>query len=162
MMTSQRRRNCSEINVRANLAMSELGLGRAAMATVCSVIGMPPPTAQSGWDMHSKNISNALESILEEECSNSAKKLRQYLQDDNSGMQDDDAIIDVVVSYDGTWHHRGFKSSQGVGIVISIDTGEILDAEVVSKTCEICQRSFLDRKSAEFESWEQKHKESGQ
>ena len=144
------------------MAMSELGLGRAAMATVCSVIGMPPPTAQSGWDMHSKNISNALESILEEECSNSAKKLRQYLQDDNSGMQDDDAIIDVVVSYDGTWHHRGFKSSQGVGIVISIDTGEILDAEVVSKTCEICQRSTLDRKSAEFESWEQKHKESGQ
>ena len=36
----------------------------------------------------------------------------------------------MAVSYDGTWHHRGFKSCHGVGIVVSIDNREILD-EVV-------------------------------
>ena len=48
-----------------------------------------------------------------------------------------DGIIDVVISYDGTWHHRGFKSSHGVGVVMSVDAGEILDAAVISKSCEI-------------------------
>ena len=32
-------------------------------------------------------------------------------------------ILDVAVSYDGTWHKRGFVSNHGVGVVISMDTG---------------------------------------
>ena len=51
----------------------------------------------------------------------------------------EDNTIDVAVFYDGTWHYKSFKSCHGVGIMVSIDTGEILDAEVISKTCETCQ-----------------------
>ena len=162
MSTSQKRKNCNEIDVRANLAMSELGLGREGMVTFCSVLGMPPPSAQNSWNMHSHNLSSVLEVVLEEEYTKSARKLRQYLhQDDSSMLEDDENVLDVLVSYDGTWHHRRFKSSQGVGIVISIDTGEVLDAEVISKTCEVCQRSCLGKTASEFQNWQQKHKESG-
>ena len=52
MATSPRKRNCNEINVRANLAFSELGLGWEALATFCSIIGMPPPSAPSSWSNH--------------------------------------------------------------------------------------------------------------
>jgi len=162
MMTSERKRNCNEINVRANLAMCELGFGREGMSTLCSVFGMPPPSASSSWDKHNSTISSALQVVLEREYANAATKLRECLRKDDSSVPvDNNSIIDVVVSYDGTWHHRGFKSSQDVGVVISVDTGEALDAKVISKTCEICQRSKLDKSSTDFETRQQQHKDSG-
>ena len=42
MATSQRSKNSHEINVIANLAMANLGLGREAMAAISCIIGMPP------------------------------------------------------------------------------------------------------------------------
>ena len=47
-------------------------------------------------------------------------------------------ILDVAVSYDGTWHKRGFVSNHGMGVVISMDMGEVLDREVLSKFCQAC------------------------
>lgn len=162
MLTSPKTKNSKEINIRANLAMSELGLARTGMQTICSVIGMPPPAYQNSWDMCNKTICSALEEALSKEYERSGKKLRQHLgEEDSSILDNSDPILDVVVSYDGTWHHRGFKSSQGVGVVMSVDTGEILDAEVISKVCETCQRSTLDKNSPEYALWLQQHKESG-
>ena len=139
--------------------MSELGLGREGMATLCSIFGMPPPSAQSSCDMHSKTISTALKVVLEKEYATSSMRFRQCLGEDDSNVSlQSDNIIDVVVSFDGTWHHRGFKSSQDVGVVISVDTGEILNAEIVSNTCEACQRSVLDKTFVDFQNWQEQHK----
>ncbi|KAL8571645.1 hypothetical protein ACOMHN_065400 [Nucella lapillus] len=41
--------------------------------------------------------------------------------DERDGSDDDD-IVDVTVSFDGTWHKRGFTSNYGVGIVIDVVT----------------------------------------
>lgn len=54
-----------------------------------------------------------------------------------SSNETDDAI-DIPVSYDGAWHRRGRNSHFGVGIVISVDTGHVLDSYVVSNLCYIC------------------------
>ena len=51
-MCTSKKKNVHEINVKANLAMAELGMGRQAMTTFCSIIGMPPPSSQSRWDKH--------------------------------------------------------------------------------------------------------------
>ena len=69
--------------------------------------------------------------------------------------------IDVAVFYDGTWHHRGFQSCHGVGIAGSIDTEEILDAEIICKTCKTCQRSPYPKDSAECKQWQKKHISEG-
>ena len=156
METSKKDKNVHEVSTRANLAMAELDLGREAMATIRSVFGMPPPLATSNWKTHNENPSEVLTSNLEEQFKHAGKNLRKCLQNDNADIGEDD-VIDVVVSYDRTWHHRGFKSSHGIGIVTSVDIGEILDAEVISKTCEICQHSKLDKTSSEFELWQQNH-----
>ncbi|GFT90532.1 uncharacterized protein TNCV_1663791 [Trichonephila clavipes] len=42
-------------------------------------------------------------------------------------------IIDVNVSYDGTWQKRGHTSNLGLGIIIDILSGLVLDFEVLSK-----------------------------
>ena len=45
----------------------------------------------------------------------------------------EDGITDIAVSGDGTVRKRGFKSSCGVVSVISLITGKVLDAEIMSK-----------------------------
>lgn len=38
--------------------------------------------------------------------------------------EDEDAIIDIHVSFDGTWHKRGFTSNYGIGVSIGAGTSE--------------------------------------
>ena len=71
-----------------------------------------------------------------------------------------DDIVDVAVSYDGTWHKRGYTSNHGVGVVIALETGEVLDREVLSKVCKACQhRKGWDRDGEEFKKWWDGHKD---
>ena len=161
MTTSKRKKQCHEVNVKANLAMAELGQGREAMATVCSIFGMPPPSSKSSWEMHNETLSSAVSSACDIQLKTAAKNLRHELSKDDPTIEEDN-VIDVAVSFDGTWHHRGFKSSHGVGVVISVDTGEVLDAEVISKTCHTCQRSSVSKNAEEFKQWQEKHIKDGE
>ena len=75
MYTSKKKKSIHEINVKTNLAMAELGMGRQTMTTFCSIIGMPPPSSQSGWDKHSQNLSIALTSVVDDQLQLAAKNL---------------------------------------------------------------------------------------
>ncbi|GFW87673.1 uncharacterized protein TNCV_4486381 [Trichonephila clavipes] len=44
-----------------------------------------------------------------------------------------------VVSVDGSWQRRGHMSLNGCVSVISIDTGKILDLEVMTQYCKMCE-----------------------
>ena len=70
MSTSQKRKTVMKINVHANSAMSELELGTEGMVTLCSVLGMPPPSAQSSWDIKIKKIKSSLYSPYHAEACN--------------------------------------------------------------------------------------------
>ncbi|KAK4290786.1 hypothetical protein Pmani_036345 [Petrolisthes manimaculis] len=47
-------------------------------------------------------------------------------------------LLDITVSYDGTWMTRGHSSHIGVGFVVEVDTGFIIDREVISNFCQVC------------------------
>ena len=47
-------------------------------------------------------------------------------------------ITDVAVSCDGTWQRRGFKSLNGAVACISMESGKVLDIEVMSRYCQSC------------------------
>ena len=49
-----------------------------------------------------------------------------------------DEILDISVSYDGSWSKRGFTSKIGVGFVVDSYTNLILDFSVMSKFCGVC------------------------
>ncbi|XP_070178777.1 uncharacterized protein [Littorina saxatilis] len=78
-------------------------------------------------------------------------------EDDNDAIDND--IVDVWVSFDGTWHKRGFTSNYGVGIVIDVHTGLVLDFIVLSKYCHACalnkKRNMTDE---EREEWKREHR----
>ena len=116
-----------DINRRTNFAMGELGLGREALATICEILNMPPPVSDSAYQKHNRSVNLATRKVLEERLNDAGHQVRTFLQKD-------DTEIDVAVSFDGTWSKRGFTANYGVGIVISADTGEVLDYVVLSKS----------------------------
>ncbi|GFU43961.1 uncharacterized protein TNCV_1079601 [Trichonephila clavipes] len=73
-------------------------------------------------------------------------------------------IIDITVSYDGTWHKRGHTSLYGIGIVIDIMTSLVVDFEVLSKYCHECSMAeqYLVEASPEFQIRKSGHPEKCQ
>ena len=64
------------------------------------------------------------------------------------GDKNDEETCDIDVSCDGTWQRRGYSSLNGVLAIISVDTGKVIDYEVVSKKCAQCT-SWGSRKDTE-------------
>ncbi|KAG0428678.1 hypothetical protein HPB47_024356 [Ixodes persulcatus] len=74
------------------------------------------------------------------------------------GAGDSDELVDVAVSFDGTWHKRGHTSHFGLGAAIDLDSGLVLDFAVQSNYCHGCS---LGPKLAEekHEEWMETHRE---
>ena len=56
---------------------------------------------------------------------------------------DEDTVINIPVSFDGTWPRRGYTANHGIGFVISAATGKVLDCEVISKVCNTCKKKII-------------------
>ena len=150
-----------EVNCRAGYGISEIGVGREGLATFCGIMGMPPPSEPTAWHAQIKSINNAANSEFEKEAKRAAVRLRKVLKNETEALEQLDPenfsqVVNVAVSFDGTWHHRGFKSFHGVGVVMSVDTGDVLDVAILSKDCSIC----LNNKNAD-EDWKDQHAKSG-
>ena len=50
-------------------------------------------------------------------------------------------VLDIAVSYDGTWQKRGHTSKHGLGVVIEVTTGRAVDYHVMSSFCQVCKKS---------------------
>lgn len=72
-------------------------------------------------------------------------------------------ILEIAVSYDGSWQKRGHTSLFGIGVVVDLLTGLVVDFFIVSKYCHMCAitQAELDPDSPEYKIWEEGHKEDG-
>lgn len=84
-----------------------------------------------------------------------AEELRSLMMEENNSLKADDNI-EVCVSFDGTWSKRGFTANHGIGVVISMDTGKVLDRITLSKLCGPCSKQ--DQADENFEAWYDNHK----
>ena len=50
----------------------------------------------------------------------------------------DDGCVSADVSFEGSWHRRGYKSNFGIGAIVQGDTGLVLDYKTASKYCQMC------------------------
>ena len=69
-------------------------------------------------------------------------------------------MADIGVSVDGTWQRRGYSSLNGVVVAISIDTGKILDLEILTRYCRQCeiQNKLLKDNIEALNAWKENHK----
>lgn len=95
-------------NVRFVYTMRQLGKGRQAARRFCK---------------------HALQEVAQDSMCNAAKEVKDMKSVANS-VRDDP--VDCGVSVDGTWQKRGHSSLNGAVAVLSIDTGKVLDIELMS------------------------------
>lgn len=67
-------------------------------------------------------------------------------------------VIDISVSFDGTWHKRGYTSLHGVGVCIDVLTGLVIDYEILSKYCHACKlKEAQNLPDDELALWKEQH-----
>ena len=95
--------------------------------------------------------------VIREAYADTDPDLREVLDDPNA----ETPIINISVSYDGTWMKRGFTSLYGVGVAIDILTGLVVDYHIMSKYCHACKEAESKNLTvAELGAWKQRHKDS--
>ncbi|GFW34689.1 uncharacterized protein TNCV_953171 [Trichonephila clavipes] len=69
-------------------------------------------------------------------------------------------VVDISVSFDGSWLTRGHTSLIGTACVIDILTGYVIDFEVMCKVCCNCSvaKRELGESSADYDIWFEGHR----
>ena len=94
------------------------------------------------WEIHREQLQNSMRHVLH-----------------NSEMTcAPDGLLELDVSFDGTWMTRGFRSHIGVGFVIDVIKGFVLDFEVLSNFCQVCNKNKKSKSPKEFDEWKKNHK----
>ena len=151
-----------DVNRRAVYHSLETGGGYEGLSAFCSIMNMPCISKPA----YSKQVENILEAQEEEVCAEitrAGQRLHQLISEE-SNQSEEGHIVDAAVSFDGTWAKRGFTSLIGVAIVISVDTGEVLDYHVLSKTCQKCSKKKTECEGDEerLEKWRMEHITAGE
>ncbi|GFT91110.1 uncharacterized protein TNCV_2009091 [Trichonephila clavipes] len=112
-----------EVNTRLAYAMRSVGKGEAAAKVFCGVMNLPPPRKRFYESLHALN--NATEKVAKVSMVLAAAETLSF----NNGNPN------VPVAIDGTWQKRGHTSLNGVVTAVSVDTGKVIDAEILSRKC---------------------------
>ncbi|GFW70985.1 histone-lysine N-methyltransferase SETMAR [Trichonephila clavipes] len=103
--------------------MRSVGKGEAAAKVFCGVMNLPPPPKRFYESLHALN--NATEKVSKVSMALAAAETLSF----NNGNPN------VSVAIDGTWQKRGHTSLNGVVTAVSVDTGKVIDAEILSRKC---------------------------
>ncbi|GFW14492.1 uncharacterized protein TNCV_2358161 [Trichonephila clavipes] len=64
-------------------------------------------------------------------------------------------IVECGISVDGTWQRRGYSSMNGCVAALSVDTGKVVDTEIMSSYCPTCRKISKMPRSIESETLQQ-------
>ena len=161
MAEQSMQRKFYDINRKSVLAMRAVGKGREALQKICGILDVAPPVSKHSYLTHCESLHSAAKQVALESMGDAAKLLVEDKGDDSG------APVDIAVTTDGTWMRRGFTSLYGVQTLISWDTGKVLDVDVLSKYCPMCE-SWPAKKNqgsitaAAYDAWHLDHEPSCQ
>ena len=141
-----------EVNRRLVYAMRSVGCGAAAAERFCGLMNMPLIPRASPYAAHNKALLKATKEVCQESMSEAAKEIHTL-----KGKAEGE-VADCGVSCDGTWQRRGFSSLNWCITAISMDTGKVVDVEVLSKFCKQCKKHEDDEDTPENNAWKADHK----
>ncbi|GFU33887.1 uncharacterized protein TNCV_615141 [Trichonephila clavipes] len=123
------------------------GKGYLAMEKFCMLMNMDLPSSRT-FNTYKEKLCKSLVRSTE-------KSLNHVRSQVKSVYQSNSVITDVDVTFDGTWLIREHPFQIGVGCVIDLLTGFVMDFEIMSKRCVECElaKSGLGENSAGFHLW---------
>ena len=129
-----------EVNVRAVFAFMGIGCGFNAMKDWSTLMNLPNSPNKFTYRGVKEKIVTGSKETFNEVSAISVDIIRRTYE--NNGMlPDKDGILDIAVSYDGTWQKRGHSSHNGAAVVIEILTGLPVDYQVLSNFCHQCLKA---------------------
>ncbi|GFV28927.1 uncharacterized protein TNCV_4540231 [Trichonephila clavipes] len=133
-----------DVNLRITQAFSHIGKGYSAIEKFCMVMNIDPFSSTT-YGKCARRLDNAYTLASENIFAEIHREIKNVYE---NGAE----ITDLSVSFDGTWPTRGHTSLIGVGCVIDMLTGYVVDFEVMSKVCRHCSvaKNKLGQSSAEF------------
>ena len=143
-----------ELNLRSMLAARFIGKNYAGLRKFLSILGLPVSLSKTTYSKYADRLHDAIVAEATESMKIAAEELRRHV----SESQPDD-VKNVAVTCDGTWAKRGFTSLHGVVVVISLMTGQVLDFECLSKSCDGCRSWERKKGTPKYEAWLQQHSE---
>ena len=124
------------INTVMTVLAHELGVAHAGLEKIGKVLGIPPIHLNT-YQRHDRRVS-AAEFEAGQDCLRlAASRIREAYLDTHDDDSEPD-VLDICVSYDGTWMKRGFSSMYGAGVATDILIGLVIDFEVMSLYCHAC------------------------
>lgn len=151
--------NNFDINRRVVKSFTALGKGYAAVEQFCMVMNMPILSSKT-FHKHASVVANTAIDVSQSNLEMARKRVREVYKAMDCTITDD-SVIDLGVSYDGSWHKRGHTSNYGIGCVIELQTGLVIDYCVLSKYCQVCEitKTELGEDSPEYNIWYSGHED---
>lgn len=125
--------NSPEINTRLVYGMRQIGKGYSSAFKLCSTLNLPP-LSKTAYVHHETKLMSAVKNVAEKSMKSAASVVVEQKLNLN------DEIAKCGVSVDGTWQRRGYTSLNGCVSAISVDTGKVIDIEIMSSYCPTCKK----------------------
>jgi hypothetical protein len=140
------------------------GIGYAGVRRIVDNSNLNARLAPNAYLKYQTEVGNAMKDMCIDQRETVKECVRNHYTELGRHPDPDTNILDVDVSYDGSWQTRGFQSNIGTGFVIEAETGFVLDYEVLSKFCMKCKRIRHKYKGNEdhVRTKIQEHKDSGE
>lgn len=102
--------------------MRAIGKGRVGAELFCGIRNLPAPTSKF------EPIVKILGATTKKVCQQSMTNAVEEAVRENESR-------DIAAAFDGTWQKRGHKSLNGVVTATNVNTGRVIDVEILSKYC---------------------------
>ena len=146
---------CDVNNMCAIIALRENGKGYAGLESVYGYMNLVPPMNVNSFNKSMGDIISSYKQCAEDKMNSAAENVRQM---NNEITVDNETIVDIVVSSDGTWQKRGHDSLNGVVTIIRNDVRQCIDYRVLStKKCNACSKWETKKDTVEFEKFISEH-----
>uniref|UniRef100_A0A1B6JRX1 Mutator-like transposase domain-containing protein n=4 Tax=Proconiini TaxID=565685 RepID=A0A1B6JRX1_9HEMI len=148
-----------DVNRRIVKSFMTIGEGYGSLEKFSLVMNLDSMSSKT-YSSHSAEVSKSSVFMGGDNLKKARARVRESYKDMDATITDD-TVVDIGVSFDGSWHKRGHTSNYGVGVVIELQTGLVIDYCVLSKYCQVCVNTAteLGAESPEFDIWYEGHKE---
>ena len=140
-------------------ATMDMGVGYGGLVKLCRHLDMSAMTSNT-YTSHVKVVASASMVATSSLLDDAVEVVRSTYIDRGLSTPTEDGIIDLAVSFDGTWMTRGHSSKYGLGCVVEIETGLVLDFVIMSLYCHSCAGAVVrcgGAETEEYKTWKAAH-----
>ena len=119
------------INCRLVYSMRSCDVGYNGLELSSNLMNMPSAMLSKAHDDIVKKLSDSCEKIAEKSMNDGATEIHDL-------SKSSDSVVNTNISLDGNWQKRGYSSLNGYVAALSMESGKVLDIEVMSRFCRLC------------------------